>query len=465
MNEVIKDWNDAHIAGVDILKSADAQIAEAMKARKRQEIANEVGDAVKRGSDRLESVQPWPKLSRAAMYGLAGEIAHIATEHSEADPVAVHLTMLTSVGAMMGRSRYFCINDSYHHARLMTALVGGTGKGRKGTSWGPVHRLILATQDKIRAESTVPFPLGKPLQIHYGPLSSGEGLVDSIRDKMNDEDEYGTEDKRLLVIEAELGAALRAIQRNGNNLSTMMRNAWDGTTLSPMTKRQNRITATNPHICVVAHVTSQELSALLGVGDIWGGFANRFLWTCVRRRAIVPFPKSLAQDDVDRISSELARVVRYQAEHPREMRLTNSASDLWANVYLELQSVEHSGVLGACTSRGEAQTLRLALTFALIDGSDWIEERHIEAGLSMWRYADDSARYLFGGSESDPIGSAIKQALSAGAMAQNDIRDLFGRHVPAARLADSLKDLQDRGQVTFKEEKTGGRPRRMWSLA
>ena len=32
-------------------------------------------------------------------------------------------------------------------------------------------------------------------------------------------------------------------------------------------------------------------------------------------------------------------------------------------------------------------------------------------------------------------------------MAQNDIRDLFGRHQPASRLAQVLSELQERGRI------------------
>lgn len=466
----VKDYNDAHRNGVNIREAADALISaqqsDAERTMKRKEIADDLGDAVKLEADHLDRVAAWPKLSNAATRGLAGEISRVATAGSEADPVAVQISAMVAIGALMGRSRYLRISDTYHHARLMAALCGGTGKGRKGTSWGPVERLIGVAQEKIQSASTLPFPLGKPLKISPGPLSSGEGIVDIIRDKVGEDDEGGTDDKRLLVIESELAAALRSMQRNGNNLSTMLRCAWDGTSLSPLTKLKNRIVATNPHICIVAHVTTHELLALLNVGDIWGGFANRFLWICVRRRAIVPFPKPTPDADVDRLAGEIARVVRYQADRPTEMVLSNSAQDLWANVYTELQSTEHTGVLGACTSRSEAQTLRLALTFALLDGADRIEDHHVEAGLSLWRYADDSARYIFGGADADPIGAAILDALAHGPMTQNDLRDLFCRNVPAVRIAETLNDFQARGRVEMnvvKVQGQKGRPPKIWT--
>ena len=92
-------------------------------------------------------------------------------------------------------------------------------------------------------------PLGKKTQITHGPLSTGEGLINAIRDGLK-EDDKGIEDKRLLVVEGELGAALRAMQRLGNTLSMTLRTSWDGHQLAPLIKT-DRTVASDPHICIV----------------------------------------------------------------------------------------------------------------------------------------------------------------------------------------------------------------------
>jgi hypothetical protein len=47
-------------------------------------------------------------------------------------------------------------------------------------------------------------------------------------------------------------------------------------------------------------------------------------------------------------------------------------------------------------------------------------------------------------------------------MAQNEVVDLFGRHVSAARLSAALETLVQAGKVRSNREDTGGRPRTMW---
>ena len=124
------------------------------------------------------------------------------------------------------------------------------------------------------------FPVRLLAQNLARAASTSEGLVDAIRDKKDDDDDQGVIDKRLFCLEAELGAALRATQRQGNTLSAILRAAWDGHKIAPLTKN-NKIAATDPHICILAHITRPELQPLLTASDVWNGFANHFVWLVV----------------------------------------------------------------------------------------------------------------------------------------------------------------------------------------
>ena len=50
---------------------------------------------------------------------------------------------------------------------------------------------------------------------------------------------------------------------------------------------------------------------------------------------------------------------------------------------------------------GEAHVVRLAAIYAALDCSDQIAPPHLEAGLAVWRYSLDSARWIFG--DNDPL--------------------------------------------------------------
>jgi hypothetical protein len=172
---------------------------------------------------------PWPRpLAPEAFHGLAGAFVHAVEPHTEADPAAILLNLLTVMGALAGPALHAVAGDREHPGRLFGLVVGDTSKGRKDAASAAVERLARLVDPDF---ATVP-----------GGLSSGEGLIYHVRDEVEkmvwvgrgaarhrelqvvDE---GVEDKRLHVIESEFASVLRVIERDGNNLSTVLRTAWD----------------------------------------------------------------------------------------------------------------------------------------------------------------------------------------------------------------------------------------------
>ena len=172
----------------------------------------------------------WPAMDEAAYYGLAGDVVKTIAPHTEADPVAILIQVLTYFGNVVGRCPYYQIEADRHHANLFIVLVGESAKGRKGTSGGRA-RSVFMTADASWIENRM-----------KGGLSSGEGLINEVRDERKEwnrkEKRYeiadpGIPDKRLLVTEPEFASALAVMERPGNTLSPVMRSAWDGLSLDP----------------------------------------------------------------------------------------------------------------------------------------------------------------------------------------------------------------------------------------
>ena len=211
------------------------------------------------------SSEAWtvPDLDRAAYHGLAGEVVDLFTPHTEAHPVALLVSFLAEVGALIGRGPHLTIDGAYHPLLFWPVLVGQSSKSRKGTAGKRIHNLISrAVPDWTRGA-------------YKGNLSSGEGLVFAVRDPEYKEEvikekgrptgetisllvDKGVLDKRLFLVQSEFGSVLRVMSRDGNSLSGVLREAWDGEDLAPMTKG-SRIRATAPHIGIVGHVTRDEL--------------------------------------------------------------------------------------------------------------------------------------------------------------------------------------------------------------
>lgn len=212
----------------------------------------------------------------------------------------------------------------------------------------------------------------------------------------------------------------------------------------------------------MAHITVDELRKRLDEGMLRDGTANRCLWVGVRRPALVAFPGRPGDGDRARV----ARAFRGAAESARgagELILDAESVDLWRAVYPSLAADRGNGPFGSSTSRAEAQTIRLALLYAVVDESRIIRPRHLESALAFWSYVERSALLIFGEATGDPdadrIEAAVRGAGAAGLTSTEIIR-LFSGHRDRTRLARSLGVLARLGRVRQVEAATatGRRP-------
>jgi hypothetical protein len=405
----------------------------------------------------------WPEaLNQAAYEGLAGEIVRAIEPQTEADPAAILLQVIVSFGALVGRGPHVPVEGDEHHGNLFALLVGETAKARKGTSWGRVREIFSRAAQWPNV---------------INGLSSGEGLKWAVRDPIRKaerdkktgfleevETDPGVADKRLLVVESEFAQVLRQAARAGNTLSAAVRCAWDSGTLRTLTKNET-VTATGAHVCIIGHITADELRAELTQTESANGFANRFLFMCVRRSRRLAFGgRPLEQQLVNGFAERIARGAG-KARGLRAVGMSASAREVWEAVYPTL-SEGYPGLFGAVTARAEAQCLRLALLYALMDEAEQIDRPYLLAALAVWERAEASARYIFGAALGDPIADEILRALRVAERAgltRTAIRDLFKRHQTGERIGAALELLARRNLARWESQPTeGGRPSEVW---
>jgi hypothetical protein len=366
---------------------------------------------------------------------------------------------------MAGRSAHFIVEADRHHANEFAVLVGRTSKARKGTSWGRVLDLMRQADPGWAGE-----------RVQSG-LSSGEGLVWTVRDAImrrervrepgqtsryeEVEADPGISDKRLLIHEPEFASVLKQTERQGNTLSSVMRQAWDGLDLRTLTKNAPA-RSTGAHISLVGHITAEELRRYLTQTETANGFGNRHLWLCTERSKVLPEGGCVDQGAWQALPGELAEALAF-ARGVGEMRRDEEARVLWREVYGEL-SEGRPGLAGALLARGEAHVMRLALLYALLDRSDVIGAAHLMAALALWDYAERSVRYVFGDGLGDPVADDLLRLLRScpGGLTRNDLRDYFGRHQPSERIGQALGLLLRHRLARFEQQETGGRPAERW---
>ena len=222
----------------------------------------------------------WPApVGEQALHGPAGEFVLRTEPHSEAHPMALLSQFLVAFGCACGRGTYYQVEADRHYTNEFVVLVGPTATGRKGSSWGHVRRLLGD------ADSAFSGCLA-------GGLSSGEGLIAQVRDHADKDDGQAPADKRRLVVEPEFAQTLKVLAREGNTLSAIVRQAWDGEPLQTIV-RNDPLRATGASIAIVGHITRDELLRYLTATELANGFANRFLLVAVKRSKLLPFGGAL----------------------------------------------------------------------------------------------------------------------------------------------------------------------------
>ncbi len=412
----------------------------------------EAADSSKSTSNRSSetaTTADWPAPpAKEAFHGVTGGFVDIVSPHSEADPVALLIQFLVGVGNVLGRTAFSTAESARHHVNLFAVLVGKSAKGRKGSSWSHVRRLLQGIDENWTRERVV------------SGLSSGEGLIWQVHDKIEQQQpvkekgrvvEYqtveidpGVSDKRLLVIEEEFAGTLKVMGREANTLSPTIRQAWDSGTLRTMTKN-SPAKATDAHISIVGHITRDELRRNLSETEQTNGFGNRFLWVCVARSKSLPDGGNLQDDDLEPIRAHVCEAVRF-ASSAGKIDRTPEARKLWHEVYPRL-SRDRFGLLGSMTTRAEAQVLRLSVLYAALDMSSVVKVEHLKAALAIWDYSERSAEYVFGSSldnrTADTLLAELRQAPEVGLTRTEMLHNVFNKNKTAGEIAEALRLLHD----------------------
>ena len=395
-------------------------------------------------------VRGGPAPDPAVYQGWLGETALKLTETSEADPVAVLATLMAFFGVMVGTGPYSQISDDRHPALLWPLIMGHTGVGRKGTSLGVAARLVKAAMPQFPGENVT------------SGLSSGEGLIAAVADE---EDEPGG-GKMRLVIETEYGVTMNRAGREGNTLSGVLRQAWEGDDLACLTRTS--VHATAPHIGILAHITPGEFRIRASGADMAGGTYNRFLPIYSERSKEIPHGEGAPEELIANHGLFLRELVK-KGRDVRKVPLTDEARDYWADVvYGALSGAQPTdGALAQFTARATPYARRAAMLYALGDGAAAVDVAHLQSAYALICYSRATAAYVLGTGTGDARLDKVLAALdAAGAqgLTRSQVSDLFSRKLTKPQLDDLLTKVEAVPGVTRIQVKGAGRPTDVWVL-
>ncbi|MEU3599684.1 hypothetical protein ABZ714_13300 [Streptomyces sp. NPDC006798] len=412
--------------------------------------------------------RPW--LDRAAHHGIAGEILDYVSSDVEADPAGILATMLSAFSCMVGHDRV-ARGPVKQHINVWHILIGETGDGRKGTAADRAMEVMRRVSSDFFKSNTT------------SSLSSGEGLIYSVRDGMDGDEiarreengqkvDYGVEDKRLLVQSSEFATIMQKTQ--GSTLGPVLRDAWDGKSLN--IHSMDAEVASNPHITVLGHVTPQEFADRQKSSEMAGGTWNRFLPIFVHKPHEIPWPEE--PEGWDEELAEFAdrlRTAAFKAGSQGAVVEFSREAQIFYRKEVYPQYADASGdseTMKQFTQRRLPHLVRVAGTYALMNGRSLVSLGDLKAAKAVVDYAIESARFVL--ASHTPGGRSAAQSAEAREARDKQImhdalkaageegvgksvlqQEILGYRRKKAEIESFANDL---GAVIVKLPSTGGRP-------
>lgn len=386
---------------------------------------------------------PVPSADPVIFTGILGEITAAAVPSTEADPVGIFASLLAGTGAFIGPDPHVQVGNIRHPLLIWPLLMGRTGSGRKGEA---------TTTSEIFLRMAKPSSYD---EIAVSGLSSGEGLIERIKDG-----EHGHDDKRLLVTETEFTSVMARSRREGSTLAAVQRQAWDGRALSVLNRHQ--LKASRSHIAIIGHITPREFRMRLAESDLAGGTYNRYLPLFVERTRLLAIPPGIGEEIRWKLGNQLSSAID-QAEGVARIQLDSGAARLWEDeVYPELTGADDEDHAEAeFTRRAAPYCLRIAGLLAALEGRQLIRVCDLQPAAALVRYSIASAKYVLDRQARDPRLDRIKRAVDGAGdagLTRSAISGLFSRNLTKEVLDELLTQLTDGDGYEVNRQATKGRP-------
>lgn len=405
-----------------------------------------------------------PKFDVSKLHGPIADLVRKIDPYTEANAIAVYMQMISILGGYFGRIAGAHVSGDRHYPNIFMLIVGNSSVARKGTSLGVATAILkqvipdfVKSNMKSGASSGegIPYHLRDPLYEMKNKKKDGKITIEKVLV------DQGVSDKRLVIVETEFGSVLISMKREGNKLSTVFRDAYDSKNLGTLTKN-NSVTATNPHVSIIAHITIEEFRHLLDVVDYFNGFGNRFMYFYTKSEKCLPHAPAVEDIDLSNELKGLKAAIDFwtpllASPHEIRIKFTKEAANLWETIYPEIKDPKVDGIVGTFLSRGPAHVKKLAIILAMVDMKTEIHPIHLASALELWNYSSETVKFIF----KDKNQTVTKKALKAIHYLESSLNEqasrteisskCFQRNASAESIDEIKNELKDKGIIKVNE--------------
>jgi hypothetical protein len=181
---------------------------------------------------------------------------------------------------------------------------------------------------------------------------------------------------------------------------------------------------------------------------------------------LVALPKPMSEAQLAIFQYELSNIIEAANAIDTPVTLSKEVEYYWGEGggCYERLTKDYPGVVGCVINRAEAQVLRLAMIYALLDRQHTIELDHVYAALAVWDYCRKSAIRIFNGRERNNVSQRVIDALEGGSKTGTELYAMFHNHVTKNNLMTALSDLEAADKIRVKVTPTNGRPKTTYLL-
>lgn len=365
-------------------------------------LKSEIEGIIKNVFQNYRSSDSIQEISNEAYIGPLGKFIFDLSNYVEPCKESLLIQSLVVLGNLLNKKFYISISGNKLNTNLFAIILGKTSKARKGTSKRIVETIFRDIWgDELRNRTK-------------RGLSSGEGLIHSLRDpaygvKENKNGEQitvlidqGIENKNAIYYEEEFSRVLKSSKRDTNNITEVIREAYDSGNLSVLT-RNNPLTATNTNVSIIAQSTIEEFKNILKNVDCDNGFYNRFIFCKASRANVIPHTISPIEIDAyHEFKIKMLKVKSFiELTNELEMEYSKDAMKLWEKYYLETAYSDE--INGNIKGRSEDQLQKVAMIYAISECSETIETRHLLASKAILDYCHQTIDYVFSSNKSEDL--------------------------------------------------------------
>jgi hypothetical protein len=373
-----------------------------------------------------------PTFPQEAITGLIKRYIDLVSKSTEAPDEFHWAIFLTVVGLLIGRKLYVS-QPTPLFLNFYLLLLGQSGLTRKSTAMRfGIEHVLYRIDDQVAYSS--------------GAVSS-EGIYEILGKR---------EEQRLLLNYDEARSLLQISRRQvTSDMIPRLNSLFNCPPGDSIDRRKESTLVTRPFVSLITASPVEWLLSAIEVGDVMGGFINRFLIVSGEAKQAIPFARMPSESEWKSFTDELMHVISpYIEGEPIEITWSDEAKIVYEDFYFDWHKNQQSlpGETASLSNRIPDHIIKIAMAISALDGQRCITLDAIAAAVTIGKYLEQLVHILFGDVGLSRQGRVERMIITRlqnkkGMMPFRDLRHAIGGKVETEPFNRAIGALEKAGVI------------------